>query len=366
MTRKANKARSITSRDVAALAGVSLMTVSRTLRTPELVSPDTRARVEAAATELNYVPDLAAGALSSQRSGHVAVLLPSLRHSGFLRTVDGLSDTLRDNGYHLLIGDCYYSVEQQLELLRMLLGRRPEAIVLVSGLDSPEAQELLARSDVPVVETWHWPEDPHNMVVGFSQFDAGHAMASSLIEMGYTRIGFLGAQGRYDPNGEQRRQGHLAALRDAGLPCDIHAAIGKAPMEIKDGMQGAALLLDQFPTMDALACASDMTALGVLHECQRRGHRVPEQLAIAGFGDFDFAPYLQPALTSVHLPSYRIGQRAAELILATIRDKSIPKEPHCNLGFDIIHRQSTGQDTDTSTHASSLPDAMPPTGTPPS
>lgn len=355
MSRKASKARSITSRDVAELAGVSLMTVSRTLRTPELVSPATRKRVESAARELNYVPDLAAGSLSSQRSGHVAVLLPSLRHAGFLRTVDGLSDTLRDNGYHLLIGDCYYSVEQQLELLRMLLGRRPEAIVLISGLDSPAAQDLLARAAVPVVETWHWPDDPPNMVVGFSQFEVGRAMTDSLIEKGHTRIGFLGALGPFDPNGEQRRQGHLAALRNAGLRDDIQSSVGKAPMEIEDGVKGASWLLEHFPEMDALACASDMTALGVLHECRRRGCAVPQQLAIAGFGDFDFAQYLQPSLTSVRLPSYRIGQLAAQLIVATISGEAAPPAPHCNLGFEIIHRQSTGSDDNRPSSSSSAP-----------
>lgn len=360
MNGKAKKTRSITSRDVAELAGVSLMTVSRTLRTPELVSPATRERVESAARELNYVPDLAAGALSSKRSGHVAVLLPSLRHSGFLRTVDGLSDTLRDNGYHLLIGDCYYSVEQQLELLRMLLGRRPEAIVLISGLDSPAAQEMLARSRVPVVETWHWPEQSDNMVVGFSQFDVGHAMTTSLIDSGYTRIGFLGAQGRHDPNGEQRRRGHIAALHAAGLQSDIQASIGKAPMEIEDGVQGAALLLERFPDMQALACASDMTALGVLNECQRRGVVVPDQLAIAGFGDFDFAPYLQPALTSVRLPSYRIGKQAAELILASIGAGPRPSQRQFNLGFTIIHRQSTGATGETEYSALSPDDTQTP------
>ena len=362
MSRKANKARSITSRDVAALAGVSLMTVSRTLRTPDLVSPATRQRVEAAARELNYVPDLAAGSLSSQRSGHVAVLLPSLRHAGFLRTVDGLSDTLREHGYHLLIGDCHYSVEQQLELLRMLLGRRPEAIVLISGLDSPAAQELLERAAVPVIETWHWPDEPRNRVVGFSQFEVGRTMTESLIAMGHTQIGFLGALGPFDPNGEQRRQGHLAALQHAGLRDDIQSSVGKAPMEIEDGANGACQLLDRFPEMEALACASDMTALGVLHECRRRHLSVPDQLAIAGFGDFDFARYLQPSLTSVRLPSYRIGQQAAELIVATISGETPAPPSHCNLGFELIHRQSTGHDEQLMTYASSAPDAMPTRG----
>ena len=133
----------VTSREVAARAGVSPMTVSRALRTPERVTEATRERVESAARELDYVPDLVAGALSSKRSGHVAVVVPSLRHTGFLRTLDGLSAGLRARGYALLIGDSYYSRDAQVELLRVILGRRPEALVLIAGMHSPDARRLL-------------------------------------------------------------------------------------------------------------------------------------------------------------------------------------------------------------------------------
>ena len=358
MMRKANKPKSVTSRDVAALAGVSLMTVSRTLRTPERVSSATRERVESAARQLNYIPDLAAGTLASQRSGHVAVLLPTLRHAGFLRTVDGLSDTLREHGYHLLIGDCYYSNQQQSELLRLLLGRRPEAIVLVSGLDSSAARELLANADIPIVETWYWPENPDTMVVGFSQFDAGFALTESLIFQGRRQIGFLGGPAHNDPNAEQRRLGHIAALQKAGLRTDIRAISGNAPMDIEDAAIGLSELLHHFPAMDALACASDMTAMGALHACQRCGCRVPEQLAIAGYGDFDFAPYLQPSLTSVRLPAYRIGQQAAEMIISAITTGTQPEQPHRNLGFQIIHRQSTGGEATTNLNLSPANDDL--------
>ncbi len=317
------------------------MTGSRTLRTPDLVSPATRQKVETAARELKYVPDLAAGALSSKRSGHVAVLLPSLRHSGFLRTVDGLSDTLRANGYHLLIGDCYYSPEEQTELLRLILGRRPEAIVLVSSMDSPEARELLDQAAIPIVETWDWPSDPADMVVGFSQYEAGYALSESLIELGYCNIGFLGGPAHTDPYGEQRRKGHVAALEKAGLRADIHVTVSDTPMEIQDGVTGVSSLRRRFPETDALVCATDMTALGALTECQRRGWQVPGELAIAGYGNFDFAPHLTPALTSVKLPSYRMGKQAAELIVAQIDNGTQPADASRNLGFEIIHRQST-------------------------
>jgi len=341
MARKARRQAAATSRDVAALAGVSPMTVSRTLRTPELVTAGTRERVESAARELNYVPDLAAGALSSQKSGHVAVLLPSLRHTGFLRTVDGLSDTLRGHGYHILIGDSYYSPDEQTELLRLVIGRRPEAIVLVASMDSAEARKLLGQSGIPVVETWGRPAEPLDMVVGFSQHAAGRAMTESLVEQGYAHIGFLMGPPHSDPYAEQRRSGHLEVLAEHHLDASIHVTVSDTPMEIADGVRGVALLRERFPQADALICATDMTALGALNECQRRGWRVPEALAIAGYGNFDFAASLNPSLTTVRLPSYTIGVRAAERIIARIDGAARDEHAPLDLGFQVIHRDST-------------------------
>lgn len=341
MPRKRSRRTAVTSREVAARAGVSPMTVSRALRRPELVAESTRARVESAARELAYVPDLAAGTLSSRRSGHVAVLLPSLRHDGFLRTIDALSDALRPRGYHLLIGDSYYSPSEQHELLRLVLGRRPEAIVLVSGLESNDARTLLARSAVPVVEAWGLPDAPLDMAVGFSQREAGFALTASLVERGHRRIGFLAGPAESDPFAEQRRLGHAAALAARGLPTDIRVLGGGRPMQTEDGARGVTELRERFPEADALVCATDLTALGALGECRRRGWRVPEDIAVAGHGDFDFAASLAPSLTSVRVPGRRIGTAAAELVLARIGGDEGPAPEPLDLGFEIIHREST-------------------------
>ena len=345
----------VTSREVAARAGVSPMTVSRALRTPERVTAATRERVASAARELDYVPDLVAGALSSKRSGHVAVVVPSLRHTGFLRTVDGLSAGLRARGYELLIGDSYYSTDAQMELLRVILGRRPEAIVLIAALHSDEARRLLRGAGLPVVETWDAPEDPLDMVVGFSQEDAGHAMTGSLIAQGHRHIGFLAGPPETDPYGELRRRGHVRALREHGLATDLLVAASARPMEIDDGAAGVVALRERWPRADALVCATDMTALGALNACRRRGWRVPEDIGIAGHGNFDFSASLVPSLTTVRVPGYRIGETAAALIVERIEGGSgaaagvgrgaaapgIALEPRQDLGFQVVHREST-------------------------
>jgi len=345
MTRKARRQGTVTSREVADRAGVSPMTVSRTLRTPHLVSEATRLRVETAARDLNYVPDLAAGALSSQRSGHVAVLLPSLRHSGFLRTIDGLSSALREQGYHLLIGDTGYSRDEQVELSRLIIGRRPEAIVLVGSMHSARARELLVQSGIPVVETWDWPSEPIDMVVGFSPTAAGFAMTEALIVAGYRRIAFLSGPASSDPYGERRRRGHVEALQKHGLDPSLHVMVSETPMVIDDGVNGVVKLRERYPDADALVCATDMTALGAVSECQRRGWRVPQDIAIAGYGNFDFAASMNPTLTSVRLPALDIGRRTAELIIARISragdDPEATVVAPLDLGFEIVHRQST-------------------------
>jgi len=341
MSRKAPRPVPPTSRDVAARAGVSPMTVSRALRRPELVSEATRERVRSAVRELDYVPDLVAGALSSQRSGHVAVLAPSLRHTGFLRTIEGLAAGLREHGYALLIGESFYSTDEELELLRVILGRRPEAIVLVARMSSEPARRLLLNAGIPVVETWDWPIEPMDMVVGFSQQAAGHAMTCSLIEQGYQRIGFLAGSAESDPYGDMRRQGYLSALAEHGLPLDRLVSTGDRPMEIEDGAAGVAELRRRWPDSDALFCATDLIALGALDECARHGWRVPHDIAIAGHGNFDFSASVSPSLSTVEVPGRRIGETAAALIAARIEGGDVELDERQDLGFTLLHRQST-------------------------
>ena len=104
------------------------------------------------------------------------------------------------------------------------------------------------------------------------------------------------------------------------------------------------MLRERFPDADALVCATDMTALGALSECRRQGWKVPDDIAIAGYGNFDFAASLNPSLTTMRLPSYTIGTRAAELIMARLTgerpSETVPPSP-IDLGFQIIHRDST-------------------------
>jgi len=144
---QSKKTKNVTIKDVADLAGVSLMTVSRAIRKPESVSKKTREQVELAISKLNYIPDLSAGSLG-RRSNSIALILPSLSFEGHVRTVNALSVELREAGFHLLIGDNFYSPHEELELLRLLLGHRPAGIVIY------DQQRLLRRRARDATQVW--------------------------------------------------------------------------------------------------------------------------------------------------------------------------------------------------------------------
>ncbi len=329
--------------DVAAAAGVSAITVSRALRTPAKVRVETRQRVEAAIQALGYVPDRVAGSLSSRESRLVAVLISTLAGSIFASTVDGLAQSLRAADHQLLLGTTEYSSASEEALVATVLGRRPDGIVLTSGEHTAAARAMLASAGIPVVEVWELPEAPVDMAVGFSNLEAGRAMTRQLHAGGRRRIGFVGSgrltvgAGEGDRRGRLRLQGYEAALADLGLG---PPRVVREPLEgsmVERGARGLATLLERWPDTDAVFCSSDSVALGAVSEARRQGIQVPGRLAIAGFGDFEFAGASGLGLTTVRVPGHAIGAEAGRLLLARKRGEPVDARI-VDLGFEIVRR----------------------------
>lgn len=244
--------------DVAREAEVSVMTVSRALRTPGKVAPETRARVARAVAHLGYVPDQVAGALSSRGTRLVTALVSTLGGSVFADTVAGLTQGLHEAGHRLLLGTTDYSSEDEEGLIAATLGGRPEGIALTSHVHTEGARAMLRRSGVPVVELWELPEDPIDSAVGFSNFEAARAMTRFLHGLGHRRIGLIGGEG---PRDLRRREGHAAALGELGL---ASRALPPDPTlgGVEAGAAGLARLRTRWPEADAVLCLSDVLALG--------------------------------------------------------------------------------------------------------
>ncbi len=325
--------------EVAEYAGVSIMTVSRVLRKPEKVAEGSRKRVLQAIDALGYVPDLTAGALSSKRSHFIVALIPMMNSSPFADTMQSLSSVLNEAGYQLLIGSTDYALEKEESLVRTLLGHRPQGMVLTGRQHHPEVYKHLKRSQIPVVEIWDLPDEPIDGAVGYSNFDCGVCLTEFLHAKGRRKIGFALAEMRDDDRGEQRLQGYLATVQRLGLP-ELVVRAGQPPVTMELGGRLLQDLLQQHPEVDSVICVSDTLAIGVLSECRQQGRRVPEDLAVVGFGDFEVAQHTSPPLTTIRVSGHEIGRQTAQLLLNQIQAGSSPRSK-IDVTFQLIERGST-------------------------
>lgn len=307
--------------DVAREADVSTMTVSRAFRHDTSVSDSTREKILAAAERLGYVLDATAGVLSSGRTGFVAVTIPSINNANFAETVRGLSERLREARLEILLGYTDYDQQEEERVIEQFLRRRPEAIVVTGGAHTERCRRLLVNAGVPVVEVWDLPAKPIGHVVGFSNADAAKLMVNHFVERGYRRIAFVGGETRRDTRGSDRRRGFIEALAEHGLDAERLVAAGPPPISMREGAIAMADVLERWPDTEAVMCVSDLSAFGALTECQRRGLRVPDDIAIAGFGAYDLAEHAVPSISTIDVSAREIGRLAGDTVVRVLDSK---------------------------------------------
>lgn len=327
--------------DVARLAGVSPMTVSRAFKTDSSVSEATRDAILRAADELGYVFDSTASSLRSQKTDFIAVTIPSINNANFADTLRGLSEGLKARGLQILLGYTDYDMAEEERLIEQFLRRRPEAIVVTGGRHTPRARRMLENAGIPVIETWDLPDQPIGHVVGFSNAGAVRGMVDHFVDRGLKRIAFIGGDTTRDTRGADRRAGFIAAMQAHGLETTRLIAAGAPPISMREGAEAMGRLLDTLPDTQAVICVSDLSAFGALTECQRRGVAVPGRLWIAGFGDYEIAGIAVPALTTINPFPHDIGARTAALIL-NVLDGLQDSPARIAIRPELLLRQSTG------------------------
>jgi LacI family gluconate utilization system Gnt-I transcriptional repressor len=325
----------ITLSDVAKLAGVSAITVSRALNTPDLVTPDTREKVRHAVERTGYVPNLLAGGLASNRSRLVAAVVPTIAGPVFLETIQALTEALAAKGYQLMLGQSGYDNSREDALIDAIIGRRPDGIVLTGIMRSADGRRRLLASGIPVVETWDLTPTPIDMLVGFSHEKAGAATAQFLHRKGYRRPAIVTGD---DHRANLRRGGFEQAWKALGraAPRVQHVP---APTTLGSGRAALRELLAGAEPVDAVACSSDALAHGVITEAQARGLRVPQDVGVIGFGDLAFARDAHPSITTVRIDGTAIGRQAAHFIVERAEGRPVGDKV-LDLGFSLIERES--------------------------
>jgi LacI family gluconate utilization system Gnt-I transcriptional repressor len=324
--------------DVARIARVSPITVSRALREPAKVSADARARVADAVARTGYVRDLVASSLTSRRTRLVGIVVPTRTASIYAATVAGLTETLRARDFEALIGDSGYALAEEERLVAAFLGRRADGIVLSNVVHTDAARRMLGGAAIPVVETGNLTRTPIDMVVGFSNYAAAYAMMEHLIARGHREIAFIGASRSGNPQASDRRRAFERAVAAHGLVRRASLCV-ECASDVAASAQALVRIVERNPRATAVFAASEVRAIGALLECQRRRWRVPGRLAIAGFNDAGLGAHLVPALTTVQVPREAIGRRAAQMILDRLDGRAVPAA-QVDVGYRIVVRES--------------------------
>lgn len=327
--------------DVAVAAGVSAITVSRVINQPDKVSDALRLQVQKSIDALGYIPNQHASSLASAKSKVIGVAIPSLSNIVFTDVLRGIYDVAGAAGYKVLMVDTHYSPLEEEKMVRTLLSQSPEAMIITGGDQTRTCRTLLQKSRVPVVQLMELLEEPLDMNIGFSHWQAGYDVVTHLLSQGYENVGFIAA--RMDPRVQQRMQGFKKAIEDAGKSWKSFIMTSHEPSSI--GLGGElfkSLLSSTNGVVDAIFCANDDLALGALFESQRMNINVPKDLALCGFNDIEASQFVNPSLTSVQVGRYEMGVKAAEMLIERLSGNEIDNKI-VDIGFKIKKRQSTSR-----------------------
>jgi len=309
--------------DVAREADVSTATVSRTLNAPGKVRPELAERVHAAIRRLGYVPHGAARALASHRSHTMGAVVPTLDNAIFARGIQSLQQRLSEDGYTLLLAMSEYDLAREVFQVGKLIERGIDGLMLIGEAHDPSLYALLDAKGLPYVNTWVFHEASPHPCIGFRNSESAHRIASYLIDIGHRDIAMIAGVSRHNDRAADRIAGVRQALAERGLRLADDLLVERR-YDVGEGRQALRQLLDRPTPPTAVICGNDVIAFGALFEARALGLRVPEDLSIVGFDDLDLASQVDPPLTTMHVPSVRMGKGAAEYLLARLAGEDPP------------------------------------------
>ncbi|MDZ8201084.1 LacI family DNA-binding transcriptional regulator [Microbacterium sp. SSW1-59] len=304
-------------RDVAERAGVSISTVSNALNRPERVRDELVARVRSAADDLGYVPLQAAQQLRAGRSGLLGMTVINIANPFFAAMVSGAEEAAAESGYRILVGNDDDDADKEREHLRLFERVQVEG-VLVSPYGSPdESISMLRARGIPVVLVDAVDDDGTLSAVSFDDVAGGRLSADHLLQAGRRRLAFVGAREEVRQVRERLAGAResVSAYPDATIDV-IWSARTTAQLGRELGERIAAAAPDERP--DGIVTANDHLACGIVFGLIASGVRVPEDIAVVGYDDIEFASVAAVPLTSVRQPARDMGRRAAELLIARI------------------------------------------------
>lgn len=325
---------------VAAVAGVSTASVSRVLNAPEKVSPELRARVEAAVEKLAYVRHGSARALAARRFQTIGAVVPTLGVATFAAGIDALQERLESQGFSLLVACAHYDPDVEARQIRSLLEHGIDGLVLVGHQRRPEIYRRLDAAGIPYVCTYTLANQD-GLCVGYDNGAASRRMVDYLIQLGHRRFCLITTPTQNNDRIAARFTAAFETIASADLPTP---QVVEAPYAVGEGRAALRSAIERDPEITAVVCTTDLHALGAVAEARVLGLPVPSRLSITGFDDLDIVAEIDPPLTTVHVPSREIGLRVADMLIATILGR--PTTPVIELSASVVVRGSTARAPD--------------------
>lgn len=320
--------------DVASRAGVSPATVSRFLNRPQMVAKATAERIREAIAATGYLPNLNAGALASNRSRMIAAFVPDIAQSLFNDTVEAMIEELAAAGNAVMLSLTGHSNDRLVAEIDRALARRVDAMVLTGVVGDLETRRRLRAVGTTVIETWGIPDEPIDVAIGFSDHAAGEALADFARGRGYRRPHLVVPQ---SARSEKRAAAFSArwAAQAGGPPTRTSVPI---PTHFGQGRLSFRAISQLTERPDIVVCGSDWIAQGVLVEAQAAGLRIPDDIAVTGFGNLRLAGDMRPTITSVDIDGTRIAREALSVLRSRLAGEDVPTR--IDIGFQIIARES--------------------------
>ena len=311
-----DRRRSVRVEDVASEAGVSPITVSRALSSPDLVKPETRERVMRAVERLGYVVNTYASSLRSGRSTIVSMFVSGIANPHTNAVMRGCAEVMEAKGFHLMVTQVDSLDTLKAEQVNAVQPLRPAALVFVGTVSSPELRQVIVERDVPVMEMWDLIDDPIDMLVGFCHRDGGRQMGRHFAEQGFRHPVYAG---RTTGRGADRFEGFTEALADAGVkPVAVPVT---EPVSFAAGHQALLAAVAKEPECDAIFFSNDILAIGA--SMYAATDPALARIALAGFGDIVFPDQLPVPLTTVRTSGREVGRRAGEMLLRRLGGDTI-------------------------------------------
>jgi LacI family transcriptional regulator len=327
----------VTIKDVARAANMSVATVSRVLNGSGPVSEETGRLIREVAGRMRYVPHSGARSLITSKTETLGVLLPDLYGEFFSELIRGMDSTAQRHGFHLLISRTYADKDEIETAMRAMRGRVDGVVVLSPHIDADSLLNL--PSTIPVVLLCSVCKGNEMDSLTIQNCRGARDMVTHLIELGHRRIAIIkGAPRNYDAG--ERLRGYRLALRDAGIAPDPSLEREGDFMEAA-GYSAAIDLLAMRKRPTAIFAANDAMAIGALSALRESGVRVPEEMAVAGFDDIPLARYMDPPLSSVHVPICELGSRAVEMLLHGVTHKNDHARRRERVSTELVIRRST-------------------------